>query len=124
MIAEWRAWTRSRRVVIHPFRANAIAATRRRRARPEKTMTRRRTGIGDRLQRELHWEVIAVLGSGCGAGSCGHSHATEDDAIACDWAPAGWDDMLMCDLLVRQVRTVQPGQHRKRQRDIVDVRKI
>lgn len=50
------------------------------------------------------WRVIAVDGAGHGHGSCGHYHATSDDAAACPWSPPGWDDMTVCDLLVRQVR--------------------
>lgn len=50
------------------------------------------------------WRVIAVLGDGRGIGDCGHNHATKGAAVRCPWAPAGWDDMLVCDLLVRQVR--------------------
>lgn len=52
----------------------------------------------------LVWIVIAVLGDGSSPGNCGHDHATQDDATRCDWAPEGWDDMPICDLLVRQVR--------------------
>jgi hypothetical protein len=53
----------------------------------------------------LHWSVIAVDGDGRGHGTCGHEHATAEEAVRCDWAPAGWDDMEVCDLLVRQLRT-------------------
>jgi hypothetical protein len=76
----------------------------------------RRTGIGNGRQRELHWEVIAVLGTGQGLGSCGHHHATQDEATRCDWAPADWDKHLVCDLLVRELRTEKPGQQRKRRK--------
>lgn len=52
----------------------------------------------------LVWRVIAVDGNGQGHGDCGHNHKTKDAAVRCRWAPSGWDDMLVCDLLVRQVR--------------------
>lgn len=71
----------------------------------EPRMTRRRTGIGNRLQRALHWEVIAVLPGGVSPGKCGHHHATASQAVACPWAPPGWDEMPICDLLVREIRT-------------------
>lgn len=50
------------------------------------------------------WRVIAVDGAGQGHGNCGHNHETQDAAMSCRWAPPGWDGMLVCDLLVRQVR--------------------
>lgn len=53
------------------------------------------------------WRVIAVDAEGHGHGNCGHAHATQEEATICDWAPEGWDDMPICDLLVRQVRA--PG---------------
>ncbi len=56
----------------------------------------------------LHWEVIAVLASGQGIGSCRHQHATADEATLCPWAPQPWPEV--CDLLVRQVRTGQVSQ--------------
>ncbi len=77
---------------------------------------RKRTGIGDGVQRELHWEVCAVLASGNGNGRCGHHHATADEATACNWAPPDWDDHEVCDLLVRQIRTEKPEQAGKARR--------
>ncbi len=53
----------------------------------------------------LHWEVCAVDGAGQGHGRCGHRHATADEATACPWDP---ERPVVCDLLVRQVRTDQP----------------
>ena len=53
---------------------------------------------------KLVWRVIAVDGAGQGHGNCGHDHATSLEAVNCDWAPPGWDDMPVCDLLVRQLR--------------------
>lgn len=50
------------------------------------------------------WRVIAVLGNGHGHGDCGHDHETKDEAVVCRWAPADWNDHIVCDLLVRQVR--------------------
>jgi hypothetical protein len=50
----------------------------------------------------LTWVVIAVLGTGHGIGTCGHEHATADEATACPWTPDPWP--RCCDLLVRQVR--------------------
>jgi hypothetical protein len=52
----------------------------------------------------FHWEVVAVDGRGYGHGSCGHRHASSGEATMCNWAPPGWDEMLVCDLLVREVR--------------------
>jgi hypothetical protein len=78
-------------------------------------MSRRPTGVGGKLQRELHWEVTAVLASGRGAGRCLHHHETKDEAVSCDWAPDGWDTdpaMVVCDLLVREFRTEQAEQRR------------
>lgn len=57
----------------------------------------------------LHWEVLAILGSGHAltirgfVARCHHRHATRDEAIACPWEPVPWPEV--CDLLVRQVRT-------------------
>jgi hypothetical protein len=71
----------------------------------------------------LVWTVIAVDGEGHGHGVCGHHHATADEATLCPWDPE--PRPLVCDLLVRQVRTDQPragqlampwGGHRLRQR--------
>lgn len=50
------------------------------------------------------WQVIAVVEDGSSPGNCGHNHETELDAVRCPWAPPGWDNMLICDLLVRKVR--------------------
>lgn len=68
-----------------------------------------------------HWTVIAVDGVGQGHGVCGHQHTSADEATRCPWDP---DRPVVCDLLVRQVRTDQPraaqlampwGGHRLRQ---------
>ncbi len=75
-------------------------------------VTRRRTGIGDGLQRELHWEVIAVLANGSSPGRCGHNHATKIDAVRCPWAPPEYETEDICDLLVREFRTERPEQAR------------
>lgn len=56
-----------------------------------------------------HWEVLAVLPDGHGyrlngfAQRCGHRHATQDEATMCPWTPDPWP--VVCDLLVRQVRS-------------------
>lgn len=50
------------------------------------------------------WQVIAVGAEGQGHGTCGHHHATKDEAVECAWAPAGWPGMEVCDLVVREVR--------------------
>ncbi len=52
----------------------------------------------------LVWRVIAVGEGGQGHGDCGHNHRTKGAAVSCNWAPPGWNDMLICDLLVREVR--------------------
>lgn len=52
-----------------------------------------------------HWTVIAVDGEGQGHGVCGHQHATADEATLCPWDP---ERPVVCDLLVRRVRTDQP----------------
>jgi hypothetical protein len=49
----------------------------------------------------LIWTVIAVDGAGQGHGTCGHEHATADEATLCPWDP---ERPVVCDLLVRQVR--------------------
>lgn len=49
----------------------------------------------------LVWTVIAVDGHGHGHGTCGHEHATADEATLCPWDP---ERPLVCDLLVREVR--------------------
>jgi hypothetical protein len=59
--------------------------------------------VGSRRQ-VLTWRVIAVDATGQGHGDCGHNHVAQMDAVRCRWAPPGWDQMLVCDLLVRQVR--------------------
>lgn len=59
----------------------------------------------------LVWQVIAVDGSGRGHGTCGHRHATPDDATMCPWTPTPWPNV--CDLLVREMRDPEhrtPGQ--------------
>ena len=74
----------------------------------------------------LVWTVIAVDGEGHGHGTCGHEHASADEATRCPWDP---ERPIVCDLLVRQVRRgaiaamSKPGQlampwggHRLRQR--------
>ncbi len=53
------------------------------------------------------WRLIAVLENGHGHGNCGHNHKTQMAAVRCRWAPPDWDDHLICDLLVRQVRDVR-----------------
>ena len=63
----------------------------------------------------LHWVVIAVLGNGRGAGTCGHEHATADEATACPWTPEPWP--VVCDLLVRQVRSDDGRRRKVRSRD-------
>lgn len=50
------------------------------------------------------WQVVAVDGTGQGHGTCGHRHASKICAVMCPWEPAGWDEMTVCDLLVREVR--------------------
>lgn len=50
------------------------------------------------------WQVIAVDATGQGLGTCGHRHASQICAVMCPWTPPGWDDMPVCDLLVREVR--------------------
>jgi hypothetical protein len=57
-----------------------------------------------------HWEVIAVLPDGNGLvgksgfrQTCGHRHASADEATMCPWTPDPWPEQ--CDLLVRQFRT-------------------
>ena len=50
------------------------------------------------------WQVIAVDARGEGHGTCGHAHSSADFATLCPWEPAGWDQMPVCDLLVREVR--------------------
>lgn len=62
---------------------------------------------------QLHWEVKAIVPNARGAGvgyvvggfsqSCGHRHATRDEAIMCPWTPDPWP--RQCDLIVAQVRT-------------------
>lgn len=57
----------------------------------------------------LHWELIAVLGTGDGlvvggfAARCGHRHADLGEAVACPWTPDPWPEV--CDLLAREFRT-------------------
>ncbi len=80
------------------------------------TAKRRRTGIRDGLQRELHWEVIAVLANGSSPGRCEHHHATRDEATRCTWAPPEYETEDVCDLLVRELRTERPEQVRTKAR--------
>jgi hypothetical protein len=54
----------------------------------------------------LCWQVISVLATGSGLGTCGHDHETADEATLCPWTPDPWPEV--CDLLVRQVRRVSP----------------
>ena len=73
-----------------------------------------------------HWTVIAVLGDGRGNGTCGHIHATSDEATLCPWTPDPWP--VVCDLLVRHVRS-DDGRRRKvrakdRQLAMFDERKV
>lgn len=60
------------------------------------------------------WRVIAVDEHGQGHGNCGHDHATDAEAVLCPWSPEGWDQMPICDLLVREFRA--PGIDPKRTR--------
>lgn len=39
--------------------------------------------------RPIVWMVVWVDGDGLGHGSCGHRHASSDEATACPWEPAG-----------------------------------
>ncbi|MGN6107453.1 MAG: hypothetical protein ACTHU0_20255 [Kofleriaceae bacterium] len=56
----------------------------------------------------LCWQVIAVVATGHGLGTCGHHHVTSDEATACPWTPDPWPEV--CDLLVRKVRVVSSAE--------------
>src|SRR5690606_24748824 len=91
------ARARARRLPRGRGRASGVLAGDRRRK------GRRAMKVGAKRMK-LVWRVIAVDGEGYGHGDCGHNHRTASAAVACKWAPPGWDDILVCDLLVRQVR--------------------
>jgi hypothetical protein len=67
------------------------------------TLTAPPVKVGSRVARYV-WRVIAVDATGRGHGTCGHAHADAGFATMCPWEPAGWDQMPVCDLLVREVR--------------------
>lgn len=65
----------------------------------------------------LVWVVIWVDEHGQGHGTCGHSHPTDVDAMACPWEPE--NAPLVSSGLVRQVRDpayVTIGQELMRER--------
>lgn len=62
----------------------------------------------------LVWRVIAVDEHGRSPGNCGHNHRTSGAAVSCRWTPPGWEDMLVCDLLVREVRDRRVDSARRR----------
>lgn len=71
----------------------------------------------------LVWMVVWVGADGRGLGTCGHRHATPDEATLCPFEPANLPDV--CAGLVREVRDpdyraqregLGPGRDRKRAR--------
>ena len=67
------------------------------------TLTAPAVKVGSRVATYC-WQVIAVDARGEGHGTCGHAHADAGFATMCEWTPPDWDDMAVCDLLVREVR--------------------